>query len=270
MTTDTLPTFFISHGGGPWPYMLDQLNGAYDRLQASLQDMPRQLPSRPQAVLMVSAHWEEPEFTVMATARPPMIYDYGGFPAHTYQVSYPAPGSPRTAERVRALIEAAGMPARVDAQRGFDHGTFSPMAVIYPQADVPLLQLSLKTGLDPAAHLALGRALAPLRNEGVLIVGSGLSYHNLRQFGPSAKLASAAFDQWLQQAVVAATPAQRTSALLAWDAAPSARTAHPREEHLLPLMVAVGAAENEAGHCAYHEHDFMGGVTAASFRFGGA
>ena len=127
----------------------------------------------------------------------------------------------------------------------------------------------LLTGLDPAAHLALGRALAPLRNEGVLIVGSGLSYHNLRQFGPSAKLASAAFDQWLQQAVVAATPAQRTSALLAWDAAPSARSAHPREEHLLPLMVAVGAAENEAGHCVYHEHDFMGGVTAASFRFGG-
>ena len=268
MATRTLPTYFISHGGGPWPYMKDQLNGAYDRLEASLQDMPRQLGTAPKAVLMISAHWEEPAFTVMASAHPPMIYDYSGFPEHTYHVKYPAPGSPETAERVRSLIAGAGMAVRVDSERGFDHGTFAPMAVIYPKANVPVLQLSLKAGLDPNDHLALGRALAPLRQEGVLIVGSGLSYHNLREFGPSAKLASAAFDRWLQQAVVASNPTERSAQLIAWETAPSARKAHPREEHLLPLMVAVGAAVGEAGACVYHEEDFMGGVAASSFRFG--
>ena len=268
MTTQTLPTYFISHGGGPWPYMKDQLNGAYDRLEASLQAMPRELGSTPKAVLMVSAHWEAPAFTVMATARPPMIYDYGGFPAHTYQVQYPAPGSPEVAARVQALIEAAGIPVRVDAERGFDHGMFSPMAVIYPDANVPVLQLSLKAGLDPTDHLALGRALAPLRKEGVLIVGSGLSYHNLREFGAHARGASQAFDAWLQRAVVGANSAERSAQLIDWEAAPSARKAHPREEHLLPLMVAVGAAEDEAGVLTYHEDNFMGGVAASSFRFG--
>ena len=268
MSTHTLPTYFISHGGGPWPYMKDQLNGAYDRLEASLQAMPRELGSPPKAVLMVSAHWEEPAFTVMATKRPPMIYDYGGFPAHTYQVQYPAPGSPEVAARVQALIEGAGIPVRVDNERGYDHGMFSPMAVIYPEANVPVLQLSLKAGLDPREHLALGRALAPLRNEGVLIVGSGLSYHNLREFGARARGASQAFDAWLQQAVVGASPADRSAQLIGWEAAPSARKAHPREEHLLPLMVAVGAAEGEAGVVSYHEDNFMGGVAASSFRFG--
>jgi aromatic ring-opening dioxygenase catalytic subunit (LigB family) len=270
MTTRKLPTYFISHGGGPWPFMKDQLNGAYDRLEASLQAMARELGSPPKAVLMVSAHWEESAFTVMATEHPPMIYDYGGFPEHTYHVRYSAPGSPKVAERVRGLIESAGIAVRVDRERGFDHGMFSPMAVIYPDANVPVLQLSLKAGLDPQAHLALGRALAPLRDEGVLIVGSGLSYHNLREFGARARGASQAFDAWLQQAVVAASPAERSAQLLDWERAPSARKAHPREEHLLPLMVAVGAAEGEAGVCTYHEDNFMGGVAASSFRFGAA
>lgn len=268
MTTSTLPTYFISHGGGPWPYMKDQLNGAYDRLEQSLQAMSHELGRTPKAVLMISAHWEAPAFTVMATARPPMIYDYGGFPEHTYHVTYPAPGSPEVAERVRLLIADAGIAVRMDHERGFDHGMFSPMAVIYPNADVPVLQLSLKTGLDPQDHLALGRALAPLRDEGVLIVGSGLSYHNLREFGPRARGASQAFDAWLQQAVVGSDPAERTRQLIDWEAAPSARRAHPREEHLLPLMVAVGAADGEAAVCTYHEDNFMGGVAASSFRFG--
>ena len=268
MSARTLPTYFISHGGGPWPYMKDQLGGAYDRLEASLQAMPRELGSPPKAVLMVSAHWEESAFTVMATERPPMIYDYGGFPEHTYHVSYPAPGSPEVAARVRALIEDAGIAVRVDHERGFDHGMFAPMAVIYPDADVPVLQLSLKAGLDPQDHLVLGRALAPLRNEGVLIVGSGLSYHNLREFGARARGASQAFDAWLQQTVVASSPAERSRQLIDWARAPSARKAHPREEHLLPLMVAVGAAEGEAATCTYHEDNFMGGVAASSFRFG--
>jgi aromatic ring-opening dioxygenase catalytic subunit (LigB family) len=263
----TLPTYFISHGGGPWPWMKDQTNGAYDRLEASLQQMPRDLGSTPKAVLVISGHWEESDFTVMATARPPMIYDYGGFPEHTYRIQYAAPGSPQTAERVRQLIAAAGLPVRVDSERGFDHGTFSPLAVIYPKADVPVLQLSLKRGYDPREHLAVGHALAPLRDEGVLIVGSGLSYHNLRQFGPQAKSASTAFDQWLEQTLIKVGPDQRSARLIAWEAAPSARAAHPQEDHLLPLMVAVGAAGRDSATRVYHEDAFMGGVAVSSFRF---
>jgi aromatic ring-opening dioxygenase catalytic subunit (LigB family) len=261
----TLPTYFISHGGGPWPWM-DEMRPMMRTLAASLADMPRQLGSKPQAVLCISAHWEENAFTAMAHPQPPMLYDYGGFPPHTYQVVYPAPGAPLVAQRVHDLVAAAGLPAALDTARGFDHGTFAPLAVVYPQADVPVLQLSLKRGLDPATHLALGRALAPLRDEGVLIVGSGLSYHNLRAFGPQAKAPSKAFDDWLQ-ATVAAAPAEREQRLLDWASAPSARMAHPREEHLLPLMVAVGAAYADPATCVYHEEAMFGGVTASSFRF---
>lgn len=265
-----LPTYFISHGGGPWPWMKEQMGPVYAQLEASLADMPRQLGRRPAAILMVSAHWEAPVFTVQANPRPPMVYDYGGFPAHTYQIHYDAPGSPELARRVATLLQAAGLPVAIDPERGYDHGMFSPMAAIYPQADVPVVQLSLKRGLDPAAHLALGRALAPLRDEDVLVIGSGLSYHNLRAFGPQAAAPSRAFDDWLQQAVVGATPAQRTQALLDWESAPAARIAHPREEHLIPLMVAVGAAEGEEAARVYHENAFMGGLSVSSFRIGAA
>ena len=263
-----LPTYFISHGGGPWPWMADQLAGAYGALAASLQAMPGQLGVTPKAVLVISGHWEEPEFTVMASPQPPMVYDYYGFPPHTYQIQYPAPGAPELAEQVRELIQGAGFAARLDTQRGFDHGTFTPLAVIYPNADVPVLELSMRVGYDPQEHMALGRALAPLRDEGVLILGSGLSYHNLRQFGPAARAPSAAFDQWLQQTLVASSPQARIQGLLDWSAAPGARAAHPREDHLLPLMVAVGAAADEPGRCVYHQDDFFGGISVSSFMFG--
>ncbi|MBU1361924.1 MAG: dioxygenase [Gammaproteobacteria bacterium] len=265
----TLPTYFISHGGGPWPWMKKEMGPVYDRLEASLVDMPRQVGRPPRAVLMISAHWEAPAFTAMANPRPPMIYDYGGFPEHTYHVRYEAPGAPELARRVADLVASAGLPSDIDAERGFDHGLFSPMAAIYPKADVPVLQLSLRTGLDPAEHIALGRALAPLRNEDVLIVGSGLSYHNLRNFGPNAREPSRAFDAWLQDTVLDAS-AERVERLLQWSSAPAARIAHPREEHLLPLMVAVGAAGDAAGERIYHEDDFMGGIAVSSFRFGAA
>nr|WP_315182758.1 class III extradiol ring-cleavage dioxygenase [uncultured Albidiferax sp.] len=263
--TTTLPTYFISHGGGPWPYM-ESMRDAMRGLATALADMPRQYPA-PKAILVISAHWEENAFSVMSNPHPGMLYDYGGFPPHTYKVVYPAPGAPELALRVQGLLAEAGLPVRLDAERGFDHGTFCPLVVMYPDADVPLLQVSLKTGLDPAVHIALGRALAPLRDEGVLIVGSGLSYHNLRQFGPPGKAPSMAFDQWLQDTVVAASPAEREARLLDWAAAPAARIAHPREEHLLPLMVAMGAAENDTATCVYHEDNVFGGITVSSFRF---
>lgn len=269
MTTTSLPTFFISHGGGPWPWMRQEMSGQYDRLAAALGEMPQQTGATPRAILMVSAHWEQPEFTVMAHPNPPMIYDYGGFPDYTYHIQYPAPGAPQVAQRVCALLEAASFPARVDSDRGFDHGLYAPMAVMYPNADMPVLQLSLKHGLDPSEHLAVGRALAPLRNEGILIVGSGLSYHNLRMFGPTAKEPSAAFDDWLHRSLTARDFNQRNAALIAWETAPAARQAHPREEHLLPLMVAVGAAEQDIATRVYYEQDFFGGITVSSYKFGG-
>lgn len=263
-----LPTYFISHGGGPWPWM--DWRQMFGNLEASLKDMPRQIGMKPKAVLVISGHWESREFAIMANPHPPMVYDYSGFPPHTYDVVYPAPGAPELAERVHSLIEKSGLPARLDMVQGFDHGAFVPLYVMYPQADVPVIQLSLKTGLDPAEHLAVGRALAPLREEGVLIVGSGLSYHNLRLMGPASREPSNLFDAWLQQALLHSEPAVRSQKLIDWGQAPAARIAHPREDHLLPLMVALGAAENETAAMVYHDEGLFGGMTASSFRFGEA
>lgn len=263
-----LPTYFISHGGGPWPWLKEDMPGVYDRLEASLKEMPREIGVTPKAILAVSGHWEESEFTVMMSERPPMLYDYTGFPEHTYRIRYSAPGSPVLARRVQELLAQAGFQTRADESRGFDHGVFAPFVVAYPSADVPIVQLSIRRDYDPEAHLAAGRALAPLRNEGVLIVGSGLSYHNLRQFGPQAKEASKAFYDWLGEAVCTSDAQERNRKLRDWSRAPSARAAHPREDHLIPLMVAAGAAEGEPCERIYHEDSFFGGIAVSSFRFG--
>jgi aromatic ring-opening dioxygenase catalytic subunit (LigB family) len=270
MIMPEFPTYFVSHGGGPWPYMKDQFGQMFDRLETSLQDIPRQLGATPKAVLVVSGHWEEEDFTVSASPNPPMIYDYSGFPAHTYEVKYSAPGSPELASRVQSLIQDAGYSAHLDPKRGFDHGTFTVMYPMYPQAQIPVVQLSLKRGYDPKLHLEVGRALAPLRKEGVLIIGSGLSYHNLRDFGAKGSEASQQFDDWLQQTLVRSEPTERIDQLIQWAKAPAARLAHPQEDHLLPLMVAVGAAQNEPSVCVYHEKNLFGGIVSSSFRFGNA
>lgn len=268
MRAERLPCYFISHGGGPWPWMREQTGAGYDALAASLQTMAAAV-GKPRVILMISAHWEMPAFTVMAHPHPPMVYDYHGFPEHTYQIRYAAPGDPRFAEQLWRRLAEAGLPAEMDMTRGFDHGAFVPLAVAYPQADVPVVQLSLRQGLDPAEHLALGRVLAPLREEGVLIIGSGLSYHNLRAFGPVAREPSAAFDAWLHDCLHAG-PAQRAAQLMAWEDAPAARFAHPREEHLLPLMAVVGAAGDDGAVRCYHETGFMGGVSVSSYCFASA
>jgi len=265
-----LPTYFISHGGGPWPWLKGQMPGVYDRLEASLADIPRQIPVTPKAILVISGHWEANDFTVMSTAEPGMVYDYSGFPAFTYSIKYPAPGSPKVAKRVQELLHGAGFAAPADERRGFDHGTFAPLAAMYPNANVPVLQLSIRHDYSVDAHLAAGRALAPLREEGVLIVGSGLSYHNLRRFGAAGTEPSREFDAWLTEAVCGATGEQRNHKLRHWTTAPSARLAHPHEDHLIPLMVAVGAAEVEVGERVYHEGEFLGGVTVSSYRFQGS
>jgi aromatic ring-opening dioxygenase catalytic subunit (LigB family) len=270
MLMPEFPTYFVSHGGGPWPFMKDQFGQMFHQLETSLQDIPRQLGATPKAVLMISGHWEEEDFTVSASPNPPMIYDYSGFPAHTYEVKYSAPGEPELAMRVQLLIQGAGHSVHLDPNRGFDHGTFTVMYPMYPQAQIPVVQLSLKQGYDPKLHLEVGRALAPLRKEGVLIIGSGLSYHNLSNFGPNAASVSRQFDDWLQQTLVQSEPTQRVEQLIHWAKAPAARLAHPQEDHLLPLMVAVGAAQNEPGVCVYHDENLFGSVVSSSFRFGNA
>lgn len=263
-----LPTYFISHGGGPWPYMDGPLRRHYDVLEASLKAIRAELGDAVRAVLMISGHWEERHLAISSGAAPGMVYDYYGFPEYLYDVHYRAPGSPDLAARVQALLAAGGAPSRLDPDRGYDHGTFSVMQPLYPEETMPLVQLSLHASLDAGLHLAIGRLLAPLRHEGVLILGSGLSYHNLRVMDPRAAQPSAMFDAWLQETLVGRSGAARADRLARWHEAPAARLAHPRADHLIPLMVAAGAAEDDAGTCVYHQADLLQHLTASSFRFG--
>ncbi len=260
------PTYFISHGGGPWPW-IDRMRDALAPLEQSLAALPSALPEPPKAVLMISGHWEAKEVRVMHAARPPMVYDYSNFPPHTYEITYPAPGAPALAEAAAGLIAAAGLPVALDETQGFDHGTFVPAFVMYPEADVPVFQVSMLESYDPGDHFRLGRALAPLRDQGVLIVGSGLSYHNLALFGPGARAPSEAFDAWLNE-TLALAPEDRTARLMGWESAPQARVAHKREDHVVPLFAALGAAEEAAAVRTYHQKEIFGGVTASSWRFG--
>ncbi|HUK01791.1 MAG TPA: class III extradiol ring-cleavage dioxygenase [Steroidobacteraceae bacterium] len=265
-----LPTFFIPHGGGPcffmdWDYPTPN---PWTALAGWLTGLAASIQPRPRAVLVISGHWEEAPLAINVQEHAPLLYDYYGFPAHTYQLRYPAPGSPALAQEVRELLSAAGFDSRAETRRGLDHGVFVPFKLIYPQADMPIVQLSLQSGLDPSAHLRLGAALAPLRERGVLIVGSGMSFHNLaiRSIENARIPQSEAFDTWLTQAVCAPDPAERSAQLTRWAAAPSARFAHPREEHLLPLMVAAGAAGTDTATHAFSGR--MLGWQISGYRFG--
>lgn len=262
-----MPVYFLSHGGGPWPWV-DGMRKHYPNTERELTNLPARLPARPKAVLVISGHWETPEFTLSTAVRPPMEYDYSGFPAHTYQIEYPAPGSPELAARVAELLARAGVEARNDAQRGFDHGTFVPMSLMFPDADVPVVTLSLKSSYDPLEHIRIGQALAPLRDEGVLIIGSGLTYHNMRGFGRDESTSVAvAFERYLSDAIEQPDSEARNSMLAQWETAPGARLAHPQEDHLLPLMVVAGAAGNDTGKPLLVEHVMK--VPMASYEFGG-
>ena len=237
----------------------------WDRMARWLRDLPETLPEEPKALLVVSAHWEEAEPTVSSSPAPELLFDYSGFPPHTYELTWPAPGAPALAKRVRELLGSHDFNARADAVRGLDHGVFVPLKLAFPRAHIPTLQISLMKHLDAEAHFAMGCALAPLRDEGVLIVGSGMSYHNMQGFmrAPS-KTESAAFDEWLSD-TVAAPPAERSGRLTRWHDAPAARACHPREEHLLPLLVCAGAAEDAAGERVYR--DEVLGVVVSAHRF---
>jgi aromatic ring-opening dioxygenase catalytic subunit (LigB family) len=237
----------------------------WDGLAAYLRGIDASLGVRPKAVLVISGHWENPLPTLNISAKPGLLFDYYGFPDHTYKLKYPAAGAPDLAERVRKLLGDAGFDSDVETKRGLDHGVFVPFLLIYPNADVPILQLSLQASLDPALHLELGRALAPLRDQGVLIVGSGMSYHNLADlFSGRGAASAAAFDAWLGDAV--RDPATRHELLTQWHEAPGGAASHPREEHLIPLMVAAGAAQGERGFRSFGES--IGGKQISGFQFG--
>ncbi|MGA3012271.1 MAG: class III extradiol ring-cleavage dioxygenase [Terracidiphilus sp.] len=261
------PAIFLPHGGGPC-FFMDWTWGPADtwhKTQHFLEGLAATLPEPPKAILVVSGHWEKPAFTASAAAQPELIFDYSGFPEPTYQLTWPAPGSPELAERVTRLLTYAGLPSALSGNRGFDHGVFVPLKVVFPEAKIPVVSLSLAASLDPALHLAAGRALAPLRDEGVLIIGSGMSFHNLRgYFQPETQERAKAFDDWLTRAVE--SPAmERDTLLTGWRNAPFASYAHPREEHLIPLMVTAGASGGAQGTRIFADQPM--GAAISAYRF---
>ena len=238
---------YFSHGGGPLPILGDASH-------KSMVEFMRQLPSRlrkPDAILVISAHWEENTATLLSAPDPPMFYDYYGFPDKAYEITYPAPGSPELANRIAGLLLKNNISARLDPQRGFDHGLFIPLKLMYPQADIPSLQLSLLRGLDPTAHIALGKALRELMVENILVIGSGFSFHNMSAFSwqgiNTQDPANDAFQNWLIESCTGPiSQSEREQLLIEWQKVPSARYCHPREEHLLPLHVCLGMADKPA------------------------
>ena len=238
---------YFSHGGGPMPILGDPSHRA-------MVDFMVQLPSllkKPEAILVISAHWEERLATLLGAASPSLFYDYYGFPDEAYSITYSSPGNPPLAERIAGLLNQNQIPASIDTQRGFDHGLFIPLKMMYPNADIPALQLSLLSGLDPSAHLALGQALRPLLEDNILVVGSGFSFHNLRAFiwegGQRSDAANDSFQNWLIETCTSPlSPFDRQQRLIEWQKAPAAGYCHPREEHLLPLHVCVGMADKAA------------------------
>jgi aromatic ring-opening dioxygenase catalytic subunit (LigB family) len=238
----------------------------WNATQRFLEGLAATLPEPPKALLVVSGHWEEPALTASAAARPKLIFDYSGFPEHTYRLTWPAPGEPELAVRVTDLLKQAGLPSVVSETRGFDHGVFVPLKVAFPEARIPVVTLSLAASLDPALHLAAGRALAPLRDEGVLIIGSGMSFHNLRGYlRPETPERARAFDAWLTRAVELPA-AERDDLLTHWRSAPFAVFSHPREEHLIPLMVAAGAGGEAPGSRIFTDEPL--GAAISAYRFG--
>lgn len=219
-----------------------------------LQDIAADL-RRPSAIVVVSAHWEEDLPTITANANPPLIYDYYGFPEESYSIEYPCPGEPLLAAHIRDALEGAGVAAKLDGNRGLDHGVFVPLKIMYPNADIPCVQLSLVNSLGPSEHIKIGRALQGLDYPDLLVIGSGSSFHNVRAFvgheAAEANARNASFEKWLVATCCSEDidEAERTQRLIEWPNAPGGRFCHPREEHLLPLHVCYGVANAPCSVC---------------------
>ncbi|WP_113907641.1 DODA-type extradiol aromatic ring-opening family dioxygenase [Aliidiomarina celeris] len=239
---------YISHGGGPLPLLGD---AAHKELVQQLEHYARKI-EKPEAIVVVSAHWEADVPTVTAGANPNLIYDYYGFPEESYHIQYPAPGSPALAQALADAFAAHGLPLEQDTERGFDHGMFVPLKLMYPNADIPVVQLSLVKSLDADMHVRMGEALQALKGKNILLLGSGFSFHNMKMFFTSEtaeiRAQNLAFEHWLQDTLgnPDLTEHERKARLVGWQQAPSARFCHPREEHLLPLHLCYGAAAKVA------------------------
>jgi len=240
-----MPAMYLPHGGGPSFFMTGERKLRYQAPEDFLRTIHSTLPATPKAILIVTAHWETHIPTFTGGASPALIYDYYGFPPETYQIQYPAPGEPEVAKRAAELLQQAGFPVQVDNDYGWDHGVFIPLKVMFPEADVPVVAMSIHPSLDPVLHCKLGQALSRLRDEGVLVIGSGMSFHNLRNFSQGGP-ASEQFHTWLDLAL-SGNQAERTERLMHWSTAPGGAESHPREEHLIPLMVASGAGSDAPG-----------------------
>ena len=238
---------FIPHGGGPLPLLGDP---GHQQLINFLQGISARIQT-PSAICVISAHWEESRVTITSGKSPVLIYDYYGFPESAYAVQYPAPGSPDLAHKIFTALQQNGINTRLDEQRGFDHGLFVPLKLMFPDATIPCVQLSLLKNLNPADHIAIGKALRPLRQDNVLFIGSGFSFHNMRAFfsnHPGLDKQNIAFEEWLIDTCTNQTLSfdERASRLIGWIHAPAARYCHPREEHLLPLHVCAGLSDEAA------------------------
>lgn len=237
-------TLFISHGGGPRPLLGDPGHQALNQHLVELASIVR----RPKAIIVVSAHWEAPVATVTTNPQPDLLYDYYGFPPESYDITYPCAGEPALAHQIIQVLNQAGIDAAEDDKRGLDHGAFVPLNVMYPEADIPCIQLSLVNTLDAAEHIKIGQALAKIKYDDLLILGSGFSFHNMRAFSAPDTTESCRFNRdfetWLQNTLTdtSITESQRQQRLIDWQQAPAARYCHPREEHLIPLHVCYGAA----------------------------
>jgi 4,5-DOPA dioxygenase extradiol len=238
---------YFSHGGGPLPILGDASHKAMVEFMEQLPSLLR----KPDAILVISAHWEEDIATLLGAQNPSMFYDYYGFPDEAYEITYPAPGCPDLAKRITGFLDRTNIQSRIDSQRGFDHGLFIPLKMMYPQADIPSLQLSLVRGLDPAVHISLGKALRELMSDNILVIGSGFSFHNLNEFSMQGinppDPANDAFQNWLIEVCTGPiSQSEREQLLTQWLKISSARYCHPREEHLLPLHVCLGMAAKSA------------------------
>lgn len=267
MNTNTRqPAIFLSHAGGPCFWMTfppPYGPGTFDRLRNYFSGLLGTLPAPPRAIVLISAHWEEHIPTVSTSAAPPMYFDYYGFPQNTYTLEYPAPGSPEVASEVVELLAHAGIDHDTNASRGFDHGVFVPMLIADPLGSVPVVMVSIRSDLDPVKHIALGKALAPLRDKNVLIVGSGNVWHG--GGGAEGAVGSREFEEWVSKTIAHQDAKGREKALLAWESAPYARASQAREDHLMPLLVVAGAAKDDVGRRSFH--DILGGLTLACYEF---
>jgi aromatic ring-opening dioxygenase catalytic subunit (LigB family) len=268
---EKLPVFFIPHGGGPWHVINDSFGDpeGYEELRKFLKTLGEKYSKKIKAVLVISGHWEEKVPTINFSENPNLLYDYYGFPEYTYHLTWPAHGDIKLAEKIEQLLTQNGFKTAREYNRGYDHGVFVPLTIAFPNPEIPVVQLSLIQGLDPQQHINMGKALEPLREEDVLIIGSGMSYHNIQSFfsnNPKVKEISEEFDNWLNGTITNHNNQERETRLIDWHKAPGASFSHPRSEHLLPLFICAGAGNSDQAKQVYS--DYLMGAKISAFAFG--